>query len=86
MEDATKPQSDREMILMATAEMKSLRHSVDRLTETFERFEEVKIVGIESRLEKLESWKSQLSGGWKLFMLFWAIITAAIVTLVKSYF
>jgi hypothetical protein len=84
MEDATKPQSDREMILMATAEMKSLRQSVDRLTQTFERFEETKIVSIESRLEELESWRSQLQGGWKLFLLFWAIVTAGIIALIKS--
>ena len=84
--NANEPQSDREMIFQATAEMKSLRQSVDRLTATFERFEEVKIVSIESRLEKLESWKSQLAGGWKLFLLFWAIFTAAVVAAVKSLF
>lgn len=84
--NANDPQTDREMILMAITEMKSLRDSVNRLTDTFEKFEETKIVSIESRLEKIESWQSQLRGGWKLVLLLWALFTAAVVALIKQIF
>lgn len=83
---ADDPQNDREVLLMAVTEMKSLRESVNKLTETFERFEETKIVAIESRIEKIESWQDQVKGGWKLFLLFWALFTAAVVAAIKALF
>lgn len=84
------PQTDREILLQLNSDVKALKgtftEAVDRLSETIERFgqnmksmEDEKIAVMRNEIDELKSWRAEIKGGYKLAMLFWAVITAAMI-------
>lgn len=91
------PQTDREILLQLNADVKSLKgtfaEAVDRLSETIDRFgknlkimEDEKIAVLSKEVDELKAWRSEIKGGYKLAMLFWAIVTAGMIAAAKYFF
>lgn len=74
--DVTKPQNDRELLLQLNDNVQNLTISINNLGMAIKDLEEKKIKGIERRLDSLEKIWQQISGGWKLVLVLWAILTA----------
>lgn len=77
MSDPTKPQNDRELLIMLSEEVKRLSGSIDRFSEKIEIFEEKKLGSFEKRLDKVEKWQSQWAGAWKLITIGLVLLTIA---------
>lgn len=74
--DATKPQNDRELLLQLNDNVQNLTLSINNLGTAITDLEEKKIKVIEGRLDTLEKIWQQVSGGWKIVLVLWAILTA----------
>jgi hypothetical protein len=90
------PQTDREILLQLNSDVKALKGTfkevVDRLSETIERFgqnlkvmEDEKISVLTKEVEELKAWRSEIRGGYKLAMLFWAVLTAGMIAAAKYF-
>lgn len=77
MGSAAEPKTDRELLLKLNGEIEKLAMSISEFSQTLKFIEEKKIAGIDDRLKKIESLWNQVSGGWKLALVIWSIITAA---------
>jgi len=82
--DATVPQNDRELLLSINSEIKELRAEIGKFNLIIKDIDERKISKLEAKIEQLEYWKQQISGGWKIFLMIWAIVSAIIIAWVKS--
>jgi hypothetical protein len=91
------PQTDREILLQLNSDVKALKGSfadaIDRLSETIDRFgenmktmEEEKISVMRKEIDELKAWRQEIKGGYKLVMLFWAFITAGMISIAKFFF
>ena len=74
--DATQPQTDRELLLKLNGEIENLSKSIINFSNTLRDIEEKKIAILERRLDEFEKWRSQISGGWKVLVIIWIIVTA----------
>jgi hypothetical protein len=83
---AAEPQTDRELLLQLNGDIKGLTASVERLNDILIDMRETEIKELHKKVYDLEKWKSELSGGWKLVAIIWAVITGGIVALVKTFF
>lgn len=90
------PQTEREILLQLNADVKTLKgtfkEAVDRLSDTIDRFgqnlkimEDEKIAVLTKEVQELKDWRSELRGGYKLAMLFWVFITAAMIAAAKYF-
>jgi len=77
MGNAADPKTDRELLLKLNGEIEKLAMSISEFSQTLKFIEEKKIAGLEERVKKIEGLWSQISGGWKLALVIWSIITAA---------
>jgi len=85
--DATQPQNDRELLLKLNGNVETLANSINRFGETLKELEENRIGSLDLRMKNLEDKWTQVTGGWKLIGVIWAILTAAgVVGLVKTFF
>lgn len=82
--DATMPQNDRELLLSINNEVKGLREDMGKFNQIIKDIDERKIAKLEEKMERQEYWKQQVSGGWKIFLMIWALVTAVFVAWVKS--
>jgi len=91
------PQTDREILLQLNSDVKALKgtftDAVDRLSETIDRFgtnlkvmEDEKISVLRNEVDELKAWRAEIRGGYKLAMLFWAVITAGMIAAAKYFF
>lgn len=81
-----KPETDRELLLQLNSDVRNMKNefsnSMDRLIETVGRFERAlvhledgKINSVIKKQEGFDDWKQQISGGWKVVVIIWIIIT-----------
>ena len=76
--------TDREVLIKLDSNVEQLKQSIDRLSNTFQNFEETKIKDIDIRVREMETWKSEFSGAYKV-----AIISAlilGIISTIKNFF
>ena len=78
MEDARQPKTNRELMLQLSEQVKRLSQTIEKFADRLERFEEEKLVAINSRIEKIERWQSEWNGSWK----FWIILGGAVTLVV----
>jgi hypothetical protein len=83
MEDATKPQTDREWLIRVSSQIGTLSENFDILAKKLVEIEENKIAAIDKRLLDIENLIQQGRGGWKLALALWAFITVAVGWLIK---
>lgn len=84
MENAATPQNDRELLLKLNGNVEILAKSIDNFSVTLKDLEERKIGSLESGIEAMENKWVQVTGGWKLVLAIWALITAiGLVAIVK---
>jgi len=69
-----------------SSSLDGLTSSVDKLIDRIDTFEEIRVEGIDKRVKELETWKNQISGGWKLATIIWIVLTGGIVALLKYLF
>lgn len=75
MANASEPQTDRELLLKLNGEIENLARAIDSLGDKLVEIEEKRIGGLEERVLIVEKWKEQISGGWKLAIAIWAVLT-----------
>lgn len=87
MESAAEPKNDRELLLKLNGNVEMLAKSIDNFSVTLKDLEEKKIGSLEARLEAIENKWTQITGGWKLVLAIWAVLTAVgLIGLVKWIF
>lgn len=82
--DATVPQNDRELLLSINSEIKGLRDDMNKFSAIIKDIDERKLAKLEAKIENLEYWKQQISGGWKIFLMIWTVVTAIFIAWIKS--
>lgn len=84
MEDARMPKTDREWTIKLSGQIENLTHSIDELGNKLVDIEKNKIAALDRRILEVEKVWTQISGGWKLALVVWAVLSATgIVGLVK---
>lgn len=82
---AAAPQNDRELLLQLNQEIKGLALSITEFSKTLKYLEEKRIAGLEERLDSIDKWRDQISGGWKLAVGIWVVLTGGAIAIVKSF-
>jgi hypothetical protein len=85
-QNAAEPQNDRELLLKLNGEIENLARSINDFSMILKDIEEKKISALDRRIEIIEAWKNQISGGWKLATVIWVLLTSGIVALIKLLF
>jgi hypothetical protein len=89
MAGAAEPQTDRELLLQINAEVKSLKTgltaSVERLNDILSDMKETEIKELNRKINELQQWRSELSGGWKIAMIVWTLVTGFITFFVNKF-
>ena len=80
------PQTDREFLIRLDSQLGNLAQSIDRFSKMLRELEEKKIATLDSRMESLETWRSQIAGGWKIMVVMWTIASAGGVIALIKYF
>jgi len=83
---AADPQTDRELLLQLNGDLRGLREGVERLNEILIDMRDKDIKILQDKVSAFEKWKSEISGGWKLAIVIWTVITGGIVAAVKAFF
>jgi hypothetical protein len=78
------PVTEREVLIRLDSNVGQLKESIDRLSNTFKNFEETKIKDIDVRLTKIENWKSEFSGAYKVGIIIALVL--GIISTVKTFF
>lgn len=86
VKNAADPQNDRELLLKLNLQIENLAKSINEFSITLKDIEEKKIAALDVRVEKLETWQAQISGGWKLATIIWIVLTGGLVAFIKYLF
>lgn len=73
--DASIPQNDRELLLKLNGEIQRLATSINTFSQTLQEIEEKRIGALETRVDKIENIWAQVSGGWKMALVVWTILS-----------
>lgn len=79
------PQTDRELLLQLNQEIKGLAASISDFSKTLKYLEDKKIAGLEERLDSIDKWRDQISGGWKLAVGIWVVLTGGAIAAIKAF-
>lgn len=82
---AADPQTDRELLLQLNQNVKGLTESINEFSRTLKYLEDKKIAGLEARIDGIDKWRDQISGGWKLAVGIWVVLTGGAIALVKAF-
>ena len=82
---AADPQTDRELLLQLNQQLKGLTESINEFSKTLKYLEDKKIAGLEARIDGFDKWRDQISGGWKLAVGIWVVLTGGAIALVKAF-
>jgi hypothetical protein len=77
------PVTEREVLIRLDSNVGQLKESIDRLSNTFKNFEETKIKDIDVRLTKIENWKSEFSGAYKVGIIIALVL--GIISTIKTF-
>ena len=82
---AAEPQTDRELLLQLNQQLKGLADSIHEFSKTLKYLEDKKIAGLEARIDGIDKWRDQISGGWKLAVAIWVVLTGGAIAIVKAF-
>lgn len=82
---AAEPQTDRELLLQLNQQLKGLTESITEFSKTLKYLEDKKIAGLEARIDSFDKWRDQISGGWKLAVGIWVVLTGGAIAIVKAF-
>lgn len=67
--------TDREVMIQLDSNIKQLRDSIEKFAKSLENLEETRIKELEIRVDKLEKWKNEWSGGLKILLIISVILS-----------
>lgn len=76
--------TDREVLIRLDSNVEQLKESIDRLGVTLQKLEETKIKDLDVRLAKIENWKSEFSGAYKVAVII--ALALGIISTIKTFF
>jgi len=78
--------TDREFMIKLESKLDRLSEAIERLGVGLSDLEGRKISAIQEDIADLKNWKAQISGGWKLAVVLWVILTVLAGLAIKNIF
>lgn len=75
--------TDREIMIQLDGNIKQLKDAIEKFAKSLENLEETKIKDLEARVLKLEKWKSEWSGAYKIIAI--VALVGTIITAFKVF-